>query len=145
MATTTMGGRGSGFRITVTGFDTVLKNLKLTAKQRPRIQKFLEQEAAKVMRIAKATVPVDTARLQESHRILTYGSEGTHTVRVDVVAGGISVRGKMVSYAQAVHEGLGVHKGNPRPWLKEAVAAVSHGFDNRLKKVIKIYGTKGSI
>lgn len=126
---------GSGFSLHIQGVSEILKNLELTKNQRGRLQKFLEEEANKVIKTAKKIVPVDTGRLRDSHRVLTHGATGRTTVRVDIVAGGLMVRGRYVNYARAVH--------NNNPWLEAALRVHEHGYQDRLAKAIKIYGRRG--
>ena len=71
---------------------------------------------------------------------------GKDVIAVDILVGGISVRGREVDYATAVHEGYtdarsGV-KHAARPWLATAVRLHASGFESRLKKAVKIYGSK---
>lgn len=136
-------GTGKGFRVKVEGFNEVLKTLSLTKDQTVNLQKFLKEEGHRIVKTARQIVPVKTGRLKDSHRVLTYGTTGKRGfVRVDIVAGGISVRGKFVNYAAAVHEGAPGMPG--RPWLE--TAAKMHFNDARLlynlKNSIKIYGSK---
>lgn len=141
---------GKNFRIEVEGMSEVLKNLELTKNQRKRLQKFLKTEANKIVRTAKKIVPVDTSRLKDSHRILTYGSTGQSIVRVDIVVGGIVVRGRLVNYAAAVHQGYRQyifgqdtgHRVPGRPWLLAAIQIHAPGYQDRLAEAIKIHGRR---
>ena len=127
---------GKNFSFNIKGMTEVLKNLELTKNQRARLQNFLEKEANKVVKTARQIVHVDTGRLRDSHRVLTYGATGRTTVRVDIAAGGIIVRGRLVNYAQAHHEKVD-------PWLEKAVRMHSAGYTDRMAKAVKIYGRRG--
>lgn len=122
---------GKGFRVFIKGYSEALINLKLLKNQNVRLQKFLEKEAAKIVKTAKEIVPYDTGRLHDTHRILTGGATGKNFVKVTIVAGGIMMRGKFVNYAAKVHK---VNK----PWLAMARDMHAPGFDVRLGKAIKI-------
>lgn len=121
---------GKGFRVFIRGYSETLINLKLLKNQNVRLQKFLEKEAAKIVKTAKEIVHVDTGRLKDTHRILTWGATGKNFVRVTIIAGGIMMRGKFVNYAAVQH---GRH-----PWLAMARDMHAPGFDVRLAKAIKI-------
>ena len=130
-----------GFSLEVKGYSEVLRGLKLTKNQTKRLQAFLSVEADKVIKTARSLVPIDTARLKDSHRKL-HGGAGVgkrgHALRMDVVAGGLSMRGRFVDYASAVHEGSPRYP-TPRPWLANALKLHAPGYTKRLARAIKLY------
>jgi hypothetical protein len=124
--------KGKNFAIHVTGINVVLRNLERTKNQEDAIKDFLEIEAEDIIDRAQEIVPYDTGRLHDSHR---KGAVKTgDRPSIDVMAGGIVVRGKMVNYAKKVHDN--------DPWLQEACDMQMRGFTSRLAKTIKIYGGK---
>jgi hypothetical protein len=125
-----------GYRAELKGFSETLRNLKLTKNQQGNLQNFLKKEANKVIATAKAIVPVDTGRLRDSHRVLTGGATGRNFVKVNIVVGGIIIRGRFVNYAAAVHEGSPSFPA--RPWLAMAVKAHAPGYMDRLRRAIKL-------
>lgn len=141
------GNKSNGFTVRLSGVNDILRNLELTKNQTSRLQKFLIAEAEKIKRTAIELVPKDTLRLAESHRV---ESSRTFTgskdvIAVDILVGGISIRGRFVDYAAAVHEGNPkhpiIHLRKPgRPWLARAAQMHAPGFESRLKKAVKIYG-----
>jgi hypothetical protein len=148
----TAGRKGKGFHMELLGYDQVHKGLKLMKNQRAALMKFLKDEANKLNDLAKSTAPFDKGRLKDSHRVMTRGSGrgGQQTASgmeysAAVIAGGISVRGRMVDYAAAVHEGNPGHPRpsagtlKPRPWLRKALERISNGFEKRLARAIKIH------
>jgi len=139
-------GGGKGFTMKITGVQDIIRNLELTKRQKDRVQKFLEDESNTLIKVARETVPVDTSRLKDSHRMLTGGSKKGF-IKADVVAGGISIRGRFVHYAEAVHEGDPKGRGiarTSRPWLRMAFEKTNKGYTIRLAKVIKIHKSKRS-
>lgn len=125
----------AGFHMEIKGYGRTLRKLALLKDQKANLQKFLEDEANKVIRTARSIVPVDTGRLKDTHRIFTGGSKKDF-VRADIVVGGIFMRGRFVNYAAAVHEGSPTYPA--RPWLATALALHEPGYRARLKKAIKI-------
>lgn len=128
MSVISIGGPGDGFRVQIHGYSEILKSLKLNQDQRKNLQEFLEKEAKKIVKSAQQFVHKKTWRLHDSMRVLTGGATGK-TVRVDVVCGGINVRGKFVDYAAAHH--------TINPYLEAAVMAHMDGFKDRLQDAIK--------
>lgn len=127
--------KSKGFSLRIRGYSETLRNIQRTRNlQGEGLQRFLKQEGEKVVKTAKSIVPVDTGRLKDSHRVLTYGAAERHFVRVDVVAGGIIIRGRFVNYAAAVHR--------DRPWLMAALRMHEPGYKSRLKKYVKVYGKR---
>ena len=62
--------------------------------------------------------PIDTGRLMQSIR-----SDRDGYV-VEIIAGGIIVRAKLVNYAEVVHEGTGAGRNSvPRPFLDQGIEA----------------------
>lgn len=124
-----------GFSMELKGYSQVLRNLALTKNQKANLQKFLEDEANKVIRTAKSIVPIDTGRLKDSHRIMKDATK-RDMIRADIVVGGIIIQGRFVGYATAVHEGSPSYPA--RPWLAAAIQAHASGYKNRLAKAIKL-------
>ena len=137
MAAVTKITSGGVLRLELIGFDEVTHNLRLTKDQHANLQKFVKDEAYKLMDIAKRTVPVATGRLRDSHRVESDGAD-KNLIEASVVAGGLNIRGKFVDYAAAVHEGVKVRSG--WPWLENSLRFLAPGFYQRLKSAVKIYG-----
>ncbi len=137
MAGTIKGGKAFSVHIAMGEFNAVLANLQLAKGQGPRLQKALVREGNAIVKNSKIFVGKKTHRLEQSHRVLTYGTTGKRGVRVDVVAGGISVRGKLVNYAAAHHA--------VNPYLQTALDLQWPGFTARMAKAVKLPGRKTSL
>ena len=70
--------------------------------------------------------PIDEGDLLETVRWVRYGPS-----LYALLAGGEFGRTKFVHYADLVHEGLGIHAGNPRPFLEWAWEAALSGYQSR--------------
>ena len=137
MAGTIKGGKAFSMRVDMTEFNKVIANLQLAKAQGPLLQRALKKEGDAIVGNSKIFVGKKTWRLHDSHRVLTYGAQGRPTVRVDVVAGGISVRGKLVNYAAAHHA--------KNPYLQMAVSIQRPGFTKRISKAIKLPGRRTTL
>lgn len=129
MAFKTIGNKSKGFWIEVQGYSGILKSLKLNQDQRKNLQAFLDKEADKVVKTAQEKVHIVSKRLHDTIRKQTGGATGKTSVRVNVVAGGKSMRGRFVGYAKAHHD--------INPYLDDAIAAHAHGYQDRALKAIK--------
>jgi len=136
MANKVISVKKGGFSLHVRGYSQTLRNLALLKDQKANLQKFLEDEANKVIRTAKSIVPVATGRLKDTHRVLTGDAAKRGFVKADIAVGGIFMRGRFVNYAAAVHEGSPRYPA--RPWLATALALHAPGYKARLAKAIKI-------
>ncbi len=121
------------FSMRLEGFSDVYNNLELTKDQSARMKKFLKAEAAKVNRLAMEIVPIDTHALQLSHRLEGPFEKGSKAgdITVEVRAGGMMSKGKMVNYATKVHM-------TNKPWLQMALSMITPGYDKRLANAVKI-------
>jgi hypothetical protein len=137
MAGTIKGGKAFSMRIDMAEFNRVLTNLSIAKEQGPRLQKALVKEGEAIKKNSMIFVGKKTHRLEQSHRVLTYGAKGKPTIRVDVAAGGISVRGKLVNYAAAHHA--------VNPYLQAALDLQRPGFEQRMTKAIKLPGRRTSL
>lgn len=138
MAGTIKGGKAFSLKVDMAEFNKVIANLELAKAQGPLLQRALKKEGDAILVNSKIFVGKKTHRLEQSHRVLTYGTTGKRgSVRVDVVAGGISVRGKLVNYAAAHHD--------KNPYLQMAVDIQKPGFTARISKAIKLPGRKTSL
>ena len=137
MAGTIKGGKAFSMKIDMVEFQKVIMNLELAKAQGPLLQKALKKEGEAIVANSKIFVGKKTLRLMQSHRVLTHGAQGKPTVSVSVVAGGISVRSKLVNYAAAHHAN--------NPYLQMAVDLQRPGFEGRIAKAVKLPGRKTTL
>lgn len=127
MANVGRGAISSKFRID--GVKEVQAKLRVVEKDtRVRIIKAIKEEGNKIIARAKELTPVDTGRLQESGRLLTFGTVTSKNPQLFLVFGGKKMRGIFVDYAGFVHE---THKSMSK-FLDKAIKEAAPGFATRI-------------
>jgi hypothetical protein len=124
-----------GIYVTTEGFEEVQRTLlKMRNSAGPELQKALVKEAKIIKELSRLMTPIKTGRLHDSTRVVTGGAVPKKGyIVVQVIAGGIMVRGIMVNYAALVHE---THRSKSH-FLLKALKLRERGFEQRVKTNVK--------